>query len=234
MEMNLQGAQVNDSWLVDCVRGAAEHYRSIALAIRDQVLANRFLQADETPIRQQTDTGIKTAYFWVWLGGGQVHFHFGHGRSQDEVSKVLGMTDEGPWERGALIGYLVCDGYAGYNLVFASGKVKRVACWSHARRKFHSWRKMNRNAATLTALIDDLFRNERLLSIEVNEKRLDATAGYALRAQRRCAESRPFIAAIKAAIERLLPLYTPKTRMHDALSYALNKDFSVEGYEESR
>lgn len=221
MDLNLQGAQINDAWMGDCVRAAATFYSPVALAIRDQVLANRYVQADETPILQQTDTGIRTGYFWVWLGGGQVHFHYGTGRSQDEVNAVLGITDDGTWERGALIGYLLCDGYAGYNPAFASGRVIRVACWAHVRRKFYALRKTDRNAAALLALIDQLFRIERTLTLDIEQKKLNEPAGYALRVERRIAQARPLLTTIKETLERLAPLYTDKSAMRLAINYAL-------------
>ena len=221
MDLNLQGAQINDAWLGDCVRAAAAFYSPIALAIRDQVLANRYVQADETPILQQTDTGIRTGYFWVWLGGGQVHFHYGTGRSQDEVNAVLGITDDGTWERGALIGYLLCDGYAGYNPIFNPGRVIRVACWAHVRRKFYALRKTDRNAAALLALIDQLFRIERTLTLDIEQKKLNEPAGYALRVERRIAQARPLLTTIKETLERLAPLYTDKSAMRLAINYAL-------------
>ena len=221
MDLNLQGAQINDAWLGDCVRAAAAHYSPIALAIRDQVLANRFIQADETPILQQTDTGIRTGYFWVWLAGGQVHFHYGIGRSQDEVHAVLGIHDDGTWERGALIGYLQCDGYAGYNPVFASARVIRIGCWSHARRKFYDLRKSDRNAAALVTQIDQLFRIERTLTLDIDKRQLDEQAGCALRVERRIAQARPVLTTIKATLERLAPLYTDRSAMRLAINYAL-------------
>lgn len=221
MDLNLQGAQINDAWLGDCVRAAATSYGPIALAIRDQVLASRYVQADETPILQQTDTGIRTGYFWVWLGSGQVHFHYGTGRSQDEVHAVLGINDDGTWERGALIGYLLCDGYAGYNPIFNPGRVIRVACWAHVRRKFYDLRKTDRNAAALVTVIDNLFRIERTLTLDIEQKKLDEPAGYALRVERRIAQARPVLATIKATLERLAPLYTDKSAMRLAINYAL-------------
>ena len=220
MDLNLQGAQINDSWLVDCVRGAAAHYRPIAVAIRDQVLANRYLQADETPILQQTDTGIRTGYFWVWLAGGQVHFHYGTSRSQGEVETVLGMKEDGTWERGALIGYLMCDGYAGYNPVFTPGRVIRVACWAHVRRKFHALRKTDRNAAALVVVIDELARIERTLTQDIEKQRLDEQAGYALRVERRKAQAKPILEAIAATLTRLAPHYSDKSAMRLAINYA--------------
>ena len=87
MDLNLQGAQINDAWLGDCVRAAATHYSPIALAIRDQVLTSRYVQADETPILQQTDTGIRTGYFVLAATGAVVEMHLTTTQPHPEVPR---------------------------------------------------------------------------------------------------------------------------------------------------
>lgn len=80
---------------------------------------------------------------------------------------MLGINDDGTWERGALISYLLRDGYAGDNPVFAPGRIIRVACWAHVRRKFFDVRKTDRYAAALVTLIDHLSRIERTLTLDI-------------------------------------------------------------------
>jgi len=225
MDMNNRDAQINESWMVDCVRNAANHYRAIAEAIKVQVLSQPFLQADETPIRQQTDTGIALAYFWVWLAGNQVYFHFGTGRSQDEVFTVLGLAEDGSLPPESILGYLQCDGYAGYNPVFTppTSNVIRVGCWSHGRRPFFELKTNDRNAAQMVLLIDELFRIERHATKDIKKQGLDKPAADALRLQRRQAEAVPQLAIILAAVQRLTPIYSEKSRMRAALNYLTNQ-----------
>jgi hypothetical protein len=130
------------------------------------------------------------------------------------------MKEDGTWERGALIGYLMCDGYAGYNPVFTPGRVIRVACWAHVRRKFHALRKTDRNAAALVVVIDELARIERTLTQDIEKQRLDEQAGYALRVERRKAQAKPILEAIAATLTRLAPHYSDKSAMRLAINYA--------------
>ena len=65
---------------------------------------------------------------WVYcagkLGGhANILFEYRPTRNGDHAAKFL----------GGFAGYLVCDGYDGYNKV---GNVTRCGCWAHVRRKF--------------------------------------------------------------------------------------------------
>jgi len=219
-DLNSRGAEVNDSWLVDCVKHAADHYRPIAEAIRDQVLNNPFVHADETPIRQQTGDGVKTGYFWCWLAGGQVFFHYGGSRGQCEVARVFGMTDDDQRERGEWIGFLICDGYAGYNALIAQGGIIRVACWAHLRRKFKDLDDTDRNAAALVERINDAFRVDRETRKQIEKQRLTPEAAAKLHQEHRQHYALPIIADIRTRMTRLAPLYTPASRMRKAIEYA--------------
>ena len=39
-------------------------------------------------------------------------------------------------------GFLHADAFAGYDGIYATGSVKQVLCWAHARRKFYDARAM--------------------------------------------------------------------------------------------
>lgn len=56
-----------------------------------------------------------------------VIYDFKPGRSGAHAREFLG-----DWR-----GSLMCDDYAGYKALFASGQVIEGGCWAHARRKFH-------------------------------------------------------------------------------------------------
>ena len=221
VDLNHRGAEVNSAWLSDLVRQTAGRYASIHQAIRLQVLAHPFVHADETPVRQQTGEEARTGYFWAWLAGRQLYLHYGHGRSQAEALEVTGVDPEGGWPPGSTLGFVVCDGYDGYNPLFADGTVQRVACWSHVRRKFTDYEETDRNAAAMAERINDLFRVERQATKDIQKGRLDDTAAAALRLARRQESGRPIVADIKARLERLQPLYTPKSGMRTAINYAL-------------
>lgn len=245
MDLNHRGAQLSDAYLSDVVKQAAERYRPLWQALRTQVLSNRVVYADETPIRQlipaaaatieDPEQRVRTSYFWAWLGGGQFYLHYGLTRSQQEVRDVLGIPAEGDWDHDGLIAFLVTDGYAGYNPAVAdrtipdqSGDrgerpppIRRVACWAHVRRRFLGCAERgDANAHQLVALITELFRIERTIrkDNEKAERRGDAANAHRLAIRQR--DSVPIVASIKTLIARFTPLYTAGRDMAKHLGYA--------------
>lgn len=235
---NAQGADLADNFLVGCVRHVAAAYAPIAASIRIQVLAQAWVQVDETPVRQlRAPEGVRTAYFWAWVAGGQVSIHFGPTRSRAEVRDVLGIPydpgdprdgsngdlDPGSWEHGSHIGFLVCDGYTGYDHVFAAGTIRRVACWAHARRKFKAYEEVDANARRLVALINDAFRVDRRARKDADKQRLRGAERTELLHARRQEHSAGIVAAIRTELAALAPLYSPDSGMREAVGYALNQ-----------
>jgi len=238
MDLNHRGAQLSTSFLGDCVSQAAERYRPIWEALRAQIFAHRVVNADETPIRQlipkaeapsdQPERRVRTGYFWAWLAGGQCYLHYGTTRSQAEVREVLNIPDEGEWDPGGLIAYLVIDGYSGYNPAFAvhpdrPARIRRAACWAHVRRRFLQCAdRGDTNASQLVALISELFRIDRATRKENEKEDRTGQAAHAYRLTRRLRDSAPLVASILTRIDQLVPLYTASRDMAKHLAYTLN------------
>lgn len=248
-DLNRRGADVSDSFLGDCVRNAAAVYAPVHAALRAQVLANTLVYADETPIRQLGGAdGARTGYLWAWLGGAQAYFHYAPTRAQSEVRTVLGIADDGSWEKGTLIGFVMCDGYAGYNPAFAERpppltyvadastdaaadevsaqsapapppRAVRLACWAHVRRKFRDCIH-DQNALQVARLVDDLFRVEREARKTIEKRSLDEVAAAQLRLDLRRERSAPIVAAIATLMAQLRPIYEPTRATARAIAYA--------------
>jgi len=237
MDLNHQGAQLSDSFLSDLVKQVAERFAPVWEALRKQVLSNRVVHADETPIRQLVpslqpeedlpDRRVRTSYFWAWLGGGQFYLHYATSRSQDEVRKVLGMNEDGEIDPGGLIAFLLTDGYAVYNPASdppPSGlaRIRRVACWAHVRRRFLECAdRGDTNAQQVLALINELFRIERRIRKDLDRQELAGDAATAYRLAQRQRDSVGIIAAIKDLLDRLTPLYTAGRDMSGHIAYTL-------------
>ena len=102
-------------------------------ALRASLLAQPILHADETPVNmlEPGNKKAKKAYVWAyatpsWCSTQAVVYDFQPSRAGESSRLFL----EG-WQ-----GYLVCDDYTGYKAGFGLGMTE-VACWAHARRKFH-------------------------------------------------------------------------------------------------
>ena len=94
-----------------------------------QLLKRKFLMADETPVQvlKEQDRKPQTkSYMWLFRTGEYngppiILYHYAQTRTGDTAANFLEDYD----------GYLMCDGYSGYNKV---PKAKRTSCWAHVRR----------------------------------------------------------------------------------------------------
>ena len=94
-----------------------------------KLLTRTFLMADETPVQVLKEPGRKAetkSYMWIFRTGEDtgppiVLYHYSETRAGDTAVNFLEDFD----------GYLMCDGYSGYNKV---KKAKRTCCWAHVRR----------------------------------------------------------------------------------------------------
>ena len=101
-------------------------------ALRDTLLKEAVLHADETPVPMLSPGKKKThkAYIWAYASTpfsdlNAVIYHFTPGRSGQHARDMFG-----EWS-----GKLVCDDYSGYKASFAQGVIE-IGCMAHARRKF--------------------------------------------------------------------------------------------------
>ena len=99
-------------------------------ALKKELLQNSVIQADETTVQVLKEPGRKPtqkSYMWVYRSGEfeekpAVLYEYAQTRAGNNAGKFL----EG------YHGYLVADGYDGYNGV----KAERCGCWAHLRRRF--------------------------------------------------------------------------------------------------
>jgi hypothetical protein len=101
-------------------------------ALKRELLANLYLQADETGIKvleSEKKGACHLGYYWVYHApvDGLVVFDYQQGRGQEGPRKML--TD--------FTGVLQSDGYRLYGALFKnSDKVSQLYCMAHIRRKF--------------------------------------------------------------------------------------------------
>ncbi len=227
MDINCQGAGVSRSFMSDMVKHAARLYAPVAEAILADVLTNRFVHADETPLPYQTGDGIKTGYLWAWLAGGQVAFHYGATRGAIQVQQVLEHVDDGEAHQGEagvptrpLIGFLITDGYAGYNHACRTdgAGLRRVYCWVHARRKFKPYQD-DPNAAELVQRINDLFSIDRQARRDARARSLDPDQTVALIHQRRQELALPKLTALRERLGLMAQIYPDEGGIGAGISY---------------
>lgn len=212
------GIDLPRSTLCDWVLAIGCLLMPIVREMKKQLIAESFLQADETPIRV---LGIKQGkshrgYLWAYgVPWGEVVYQFALDRSQVNPLKFL---------RG-FKGHLQIDGYDGYNAVFAEGQVTRLGCLAHARRKFHAARiESPEECRVVLAAIRRLYRLER----EMKEEGLGPEA----KVQRRRHVARPILEELKILLENYAADALPQSLFGKAITYFLNEWKYLVGYVE--
>jgi transposase len=179
-------------------------------AMRKELLASSYIQADETPVDVQThDKRGKNhqAYFWQYgtPGGGAV-FDFRMSRGREGPARFLGNFE----------GILQTDDYIAYERGIGGPKMVHAACWSHARRHFVDAVKLNKqDAASVHAvvLMDKLFA----IDAQAREQKMDHPARHLLRQEK----APPVLDLIRNHILATSKTVLPRSKAGQACNYTL-------------
>ena len=195
-----------DGW----VMRVGELLGPIVGAMRRDLLAGSYLQADETPVPVQMHDGRgenHQAYLWQYgKPGGETVFDFCLGRGREGPRKFLG-----EWE-----GILQTDGYAAYDHI-GGPKLVHVGCWAHARRKFVDAVKVNPQDAAAIAMVT---RMDALFLIDRDARRRELSPEDRQAQRRQCAED--WLREIREACLALAQQALPKSALGQAAAYTLN------------
>jgi transposase len=163
------GLAIPRSTLAQWVGQCGVQLQPLADALREALLRQAVLHADETPVAMLAPGKGKTHRAYLWAYGTTEHdalkavvYDFADSRAGEHARRFL----EG-WR-----GTLVCDDYAGYKALFERG-VMEAGCLAHARRKFHELWAQHKSAVAGEALgfFGALYDIERLArELEVDER----------------------------------------------------------------
>ena len=191
--------------------GAGQLILPLLNLARDALFEGSLLHIDETVVqvlKEKDKTPTSTSYMWVQTGGPPgkpvVIFDYDPSRSAEVPVRLL----------HDYRGYLMADGYAGYNKLASTEGIERMACWAHVRRRFVEASRVQPKgkrglANEAIGLIGVLYGIERDYKKATDQERLLA----------RQERSVPALAALYAWMQRTLPLVTPKSALGTALSY---------------
>jgi transposase len=223
---------IRRSTMCDWMAACADALRPLHDLMVAQVLGSKVIHTDDTPVDvldkklRQTRTGR----FWFY-GGDDDHpqdvFDFTPSRSRDGPMKFL--KDWGKKE----VRYLQADAFGGYDGIYAGqagGKVVEVACWAHARRKFHDARHSDHGrSAQALAYIRLLYDVESQAQerFEAQKQNEDARSLSSIRLELRQGHSVPRLLQFKTWLESQ-PIANgggvlPKSPMAAAITYCLNQ-----------
>ena len=191
---------------------AADWLKPIYEHIRTGVLADGYVQVDETPINYLEPGNGKTKQGYLWTSsrpGGEVFYHWVTSRATACLEQVIPANFRG---------IIQCDGYAAYRS-FANARGDTVilaGCWAHVRRKFFEARETApRLAGWILRQIQHLYALESAL----REKR----AGPQRRAAVRASESQMIVARLERVLLCLKASgkQLPQSPLGIAIDYAL-------------
>ena len=111
-------------------------------------------------------------------------------------------------------GYVMTDGYSGYNELMRTDGIDQLICWAHVRRRFVE--AVNVQPKGKRGLADEAVALiGKLYGVERDHK----DASDAVRLLARQTHSVPALAMLRAWLDKTLPGVTPKSALGTALSY---------------
>jgi len=204
------GIDISRATMCGWVMTVGEMLAPVVGAMRRELLAGSYIQADETTVDVQMHDGRgknHQAYLWQYgTPGGETIFDFQMGRGREGPAHFLDKFE----------GILQTDGYVSYVRGVGGPKMVHAACWSHSRRQFVDAIKLNKlDAASISIveLMDKLFA----IDARARNEKMDHTARHALRQQ----EAPPLLDKIHAQILALSKNVLPKSAAGEACTYTV-------------
>ena len=209
--LDRHGVPVPRQTLARWVIGAGRMLQPLHNLMRDVLLDGAVIHMDETVVQVLKEPDKKptsNSYMWVQTGGPPgkpvVLYDYDPSRSAEVPVRLL----------HDYRGYLMTDGYDGYNKLARTEGIEHLVCWAHARRRFVEAVKVQPKgkrgrADEAVALIGKLYGIERDHKGATDEARLLARQQFSV----------PALAALHTWLEKTLPVVTPQSALGKALSY---------------
>jgi transposase len=206
-----EGAYIHRSTMCDWMIETADYLVAAGLygRMKELVLGSEIIWTDDTPVNMQDrehEKNMRKARVWVYIGDSKhpyTIFDFTESWSRDGPVNFLGDYQ----------GYLQADAFAGYECICAGNKVKKAACWAHARRKFYDAQSTNQQACS-----EMLLKIQKLYLVEKEAHDYSVEERYRTRQEK----SRPLLEEIKKWLDKQSIIALPKSPLAGAVTYALN------------
>jgi transposase len=211
-----EGVDLDRSTLAGWVGATSELLTPLVAALREHVMAAEKLHADDTPVPVLApgQGKTKTGRLWTYVRDGRpagdesppaVWFAYSEDRKGEHPRRHL----------ANFTGALQADAYAGFHHLYGDGRIYEVACWAHARRKFHEIHAIHASPTTTEALA----RIAALYAIEDDIRGKPAE----LRREVRQSRARPLIDQLHTWMEKTLRQLSSKSETAGAIRYSLSR-----------
>jgi transposase len=211
-----ESIDLDRSTLAGWVGASTALLEPLADAIGRHVLAGQAIFADDTPVKMQAPgTGkTKTARLWAYARderpwAGDAPPAAWHQFSTDRKGERPGehLTD--------YTGWMHADGYAGFEELYRTGRVREVACMAHVRRKFVDVQQSQGSAIAGEAI-------KRIAQLYAVEKQARGHPPDE-RVRIRQAKSKPILDDLEPWLASQLPRISGKTPLAGAIRYAITR-----------
>ena len=211
-----EGVDLDRSTLAGWVGATSDLLAPLVEAVRDHVLSASKLHADDTPVPVLAPGNgrTKTGRLWTYVrddrpSGDQtapaVWFAYSPDRRGERPRQHLNLYK----------GALQTDAYAGFQQLYEDGSILEVACWAHARRKFHEIHIAHPSPITSEAI-------ERIAALYAIETEIRGSTPDVRRTIRQ-ARARPLLDSMNAWLEATGALLSRKSDTAAAIRYALSR-----------
>ncbi|MGA2814225.1 MAG: IS66 family transposase [Candidatus Acidiferrum sp.] len=211
-----QGVPLERSTLAEWVGGCSRLLQPLVEALRRHVMSASKLHGDDTPVPVLAPGmgKTKTGRLWTYVrddrpaGDGQppaVWFCYTPDRKGEHPRAHL----------STFAGTLQADGYAGFEQIYAAGKIQEAACWAHVRRKFYDLQAAHNSPVASEAL-------KRIAGLYAVENDIRGHSPEQRR-QIRNERSGPQLEALKQWFDETLSQLSRKSDTALAVRYALGR-----------
>jgi transposase len=212
-----QGIELDRSTLADWVGRAAFELVPVHARLLVYLRRSTKLFADETvvPVLDPGRGRTKTGQLWTyarddrpWAGSDLPVVAYVYAPDRKHVRPGQHLA--------GFSGILQVDGYGAYRELASAGEVELAFCWAHVRRKFYELQAGDTPAPIAS---EALARIAGLYAVEAEIRGQSAEQRRRVRQLR----SRPILEALKPWLEQQLTLVSGKSKIADAIRYALSR-----------
>jgi transposase len=189
-------------WVADGAALLEPLYRDLTAS----VLASKVIHTDDTlvPVQDRQLRHTRDGRLWVYVGDASpADIVYAYTPTRSRAGPLAFLE--------TFRGYLQADAYAGYDALYATGRVIEVGCWAHARR--HFW---DAKAADETRALLALGFIQQLYRVEADAKELDPEA----RRLQRQDQAGPVLERFKRWLDEQADVVLPKSPIGEAVHYA--------------
>ena len=209
-----EGVELERSTLADWVGGSSRLLAPLHDALHRHVMTANKLHADDTPVPVLAPGEGKTKLGRLWT-------YVRDDRPAGNPAAPAVWFAYSPDRRGQhphrhladFTGTLQADGYAGFNHLYASGRMQEAACWAHVRRKFFDLQQAHASPLASEAI-------EQIARLYAIEKEIRGRPPDERRVVRNT-RARPLLTSLHDWLQTSLKKLSRKSETAAAIGYAL-------------